>query len=1214
MSTVFEDSFSEEVWYTTYKDHNDNNIDETFRRVAKAVASVEETAELKKEWEEKFYDLLSDFKTTTGGRIYANAGTEFKGTTLMNCFVGPKPIYDQDSLKGIFDTLLAQAQTLKSEGGWGMNFSFIRPRRAFIHGIGVESPGAVKYMELFDKSSDIITAGSGFKSTNKKAKIKIRKGAMMGGLDCWHPDIEEFITAKLTEGRLSKFNISVNCSNEFMDKIVKLKELEAKGKRDSEEYENLDKWPLIFPETTFESYKAEWNGNIQEWINKGYPVKTYKTISTMGLWELIMKSTYTRNDPGVLFLDIANKTHAWSYDPRSYIQITNPCVLKGTLVNTPIGYVKVEDVKVGDKISTLHPLGYEAVNDIEVHENTPVFKIAFSDGGEQIVTAAHRYHVQRKNSNSKFIKKLRVDELQIGDLIQVEPLKNNLNKSIDYTSSNYKKGLATGILLGDGCYTDSKLKFQHAYISSNREDINYNIKVKELFNSLGYTFIKDEYSKIDKGMKLLFNTESVPKCITNLKLTSARAKDKVIPDYYFNNLERTVGIINGLLASDGNINLKSNHPQIRFDTTSKKMAQQIRLMLLTLGAHGRITKILPENINGGIIEGREIISRETKYTVNVGGSSFKNLAQFLYTNIHDGKLEKIKRGLYNSKLSDNTNCATILSIESYGEGTVYDLHCKESDTWITEGYVQQGCGEQCLPFGAVCNLGSINLVKFVTKIGFDLEKLGKYLEYMVRFLDNVNSYTKAPLVEYEESIKRRRRIGIGVMGWGSALYLLKVRFGSDKAYKIQQKLMKFFTHTVVKTSIDLAIEKGMFADCQPDKHAEAYFWKQIGLPEEEIERIANHGIRNSALFSIQPTGNTSILANIVSGGLEPVFMPEYIRTVIVSSVPEHIKDVCPKYWAGEFKETEMFKFAKEGGEEILKGKDETGTIYKIDKNRGLTKEVLCEDYAVRHLKKLGEWDSKADWAATTETLTVEEHIRDMEGFGKWVDSSMSKTVNVPHDYPYDKFQDLYLNAYKTGFLKGITTYRAGTMTTVLAAVEPKDEEGKVTITKTISPKRPKELPCDVYHSRVKNEEYYVIVGKLENDPYEVFTGRNEKEIIPKDIKEGKVVKKSKGQYFLVNDDLEVQLNDVEKHEDIDALTRLLSTSLRHGSDISFVVHQLEKTRGGMQSFGKVIARNLKRYIKDGTIVEGEFCPTCNSGLIRESGCIICKQCGFSKCG
>jgi len=205
--TVFEDAFSEEVWASTYKDHNDRNVNDTMFRVAAAAASMEKTAELRLEWTEKFYDLLSEFKATSGGRIYANAGTEWGGTTLMNCFVGPRVKEDLDSLDGILKHLYSQAHTLKSEGGWGENFSYIRPRGSFIHGIGVETPGAVKYMELFDKASEIITSGSGKKSSHSKAKGKIRKGAMMGVLDVWHPDIVEFITAKQQPGRLTKFNV-----------------------------------------------------------------------------------------------------------------------------------------------------------------------------------------------------------------------------------------------------------------------------------------------------------------------------------------------------------------------------------------------------------------------------------------------------------------------------------------------------------------------------------------------------------------------------------------------------------------------------------------------------------------------------------------------------------------------------------------------------------------------------------------------------------------------------------------------------------------------------------------------------------------------------------------------------------------------------------------------------------------------------------------------
>ena len=861
--TQFIDDFSREVWFTTYKHHSDNSINDTLARVAKAVASAEKN-DLKEEWEEKFLELLSNFKIVPGGRILANAGTDWKGTTWMNCFVGPKPKYDQDSLEGIFSVLLSQAMTLKSEGGWGMNFSFIRPRGSFIYGIGVETPGAVKYAELFNTSSDIITAGSGKKKTNKEGKIKIRKGAMMGILDCWHPDIEEWITAKLQDGRLNKFNLSVNCSNEFMDRIVEIKFIENELKKiDKQNFtsqeaslavglqskiEELNKWDLVFPDTQHPKYKEEWDGNISLWKSKGYPVKVYKTINILDLWNLIMASTYERNDPGVLFLDRANESHCWNYGgPEAHIASTNPC------------------------------------------------------------------------------------------------------------------------------------------------------------------------------------------------------------------------------------------------------------------------------------------------------------------------------------------------------------------------------GEQCLPFGAVCNLASINLTQFVKDDqSFDFEALSKYVPWAVRFLDNVNSLTGAPLPEYKESIEKRRRIGLGVMGWGSMLYMMNIRFGTNEAEVLKDKIMKTFTNMAVKASVQLANEKGMFDGCSPSKHSRHKFFKDIGIPLSVLEDMGVHGIRNSALFSCQPTGNTGVLANVVSGGIEPLFLSEYIRTVIVDECPTDVLPLCPKYWEGEFKETPMFKWVKEGEDNILKG-EHKGTIYKIDRNRGLTKEVECIDYGVRWLISKKLWNPKANWAVTASSLTVEEHITDLKGFAKWVDSSISKTVNIANDYPFEKFKDIYLNAYLSETLKGITTYRAGTMMNVLA------EKKKVNLPITTAPKRPNKLPGELHHFVLNGKKYYVAVGLFGEDrqPYEVFTGINQEKdksiFIPKECKTGEIVKKTRGKYLFISEEEEYELTNGHSDDVADGLTRMISIGLRHGSDISFVVHQLEKTKGPIVCFSKVLARTLKKYIKDGTKVSGENCPTCEHELERKEGCLTCSHCGYSKC-
>lgn len=864
MDTKFLDEFSQEVWTTTYKHNTDKTIDDTLRRVARAVGGVEKTPELRAEWEGKFYELLTDFKVTTGGRILANAGTDWKGVTLMNCFVGPKPKYDQDSIEGIMSVLLSQALTLKSEGGWGMNFSFIRPRGSFIHGIGVESPGAVKYQELFNTSSDVITSGAGKKKkSDNQGKIKIRKGAMMSVLDVWHPDIEEHITAKLQEGRLNKFNLSVNCTNEFMDRVVKIAAFK-KSREDSvtnTEYdsfsvliEGLEAWDLIFPNTKHPNYKAEWDGNMAAWKAKGYPVVIYKTIRVSDLWELIMQSTYNRNDPGVLFLDRANETHAYYYGEGAHIAATNPC------------------------------------------------------------------------------------------------------------------------------------------------------------------------------------------------------------------------------------------------------------------------------------------------------------------------------------------------------------------------------GEQCLPFGFVCNLGSLNLTQFVTPSGeFDFNKLERYVPWLVRLLDNVNDLTAAPLQEYADSIKNVRRIGMGVMGWGSLLYMLRIRFGSQNAEDLKRQIMSKLTSLGINASIDLAIEKGMFANCKPELHAAAKYFKQIGLDEKTLNRIRTHGIRNSALFSCQPTGNTGVLANVVSGGIEPLFLSEYVRTVIVDGCPAEMLPFTPKYWEGEFVETEVFKWTQEGGDKILRG-EYKGTVYKVDRNRGLTKEVACIDYGVRWLRSRGLWDAKADWAVTSSSLTVNDHLVDMKGFSIWIDSSISKTVNIDNDYPYEDFKSLYLDAYKSGVLKGITTYRAGTMMNVLAAAGSSAKKVDETLPNTASPKRPKELDGELHHFVIDGKKYYVAVGLFGKDkePYEIFTGINEAKkeaFIPKSSKTGKILKRKRGEYVYIDtDDEEYELTNGHSNDTADALTRIISTSLRHGANISFIVHQLEKTKGPIISFTKALARTLKKYIKDGTVISGEECPECSSVMTRKEGCAVCPQCGYSKCG
>ena len=348
-------------------------------------------------------------------------------------------------------------------------------------------------------------------------------------------------------------------------------------------------------------------------------------------------------------------------------------------------------------------------------------------------------------------------------------------------------------------------------------------------------------------------------------------------------------------------------------------------------------------------------------------------------------------------------------------------------------------------------------------------------------------------------------------------------------------------------------------------------------------------------------------------------MPEYIRTVIVNEVPDHIADVTPKWFEGEFHTTSFFKKAKEGDEEILKGTDEHGTVYKIDKNRGLTKEVLCEDYGVRFMKGVGEWDANADWAVTTTSLTVGDHVSDLQGFARWVDSAMSKTINVPNEYPFEKFEHIYLDSYNTGYVKGVTTYRSGTMTTVLSA---KNESGVTADDEEIikdDVKLPDSAPAVMKTIKAEGKKWYLTIVYHEdnhNRPFALFVKTNaiEKTVTANEaIDKLMVLAKRKKIPKRHRDTVESKLahdNNPSK------VARLISFLLRHGVLIKNIVATLDKVEEAYAgSFVFHIKKFLGTYIKDGEKVEDEACQSCGStNIVFREGCKLCVSCGSSKCG
>ena len=193
-------------------------------------------------------------------------------------------------------------------------------------------------------------------------------------------------------------------------------------------------------------------------------------------------------------------------------------------------------------------------------------------------------------------------------------------------------------------------------------------------------------------------------------------------------------------------------------------------------------------------------------------------------------------------------------------------------------------GEQPLPVGSVCLLGAINLTQFIKDGDWDYFGLANIIGVAVRMLDNVNDITYVPLSHQKESLQNKRRIGLGIMGYGSALMMMQLRYGSEEAIRKTEDLMKFIMNQSYKASALLAAEKGVFPLYDAEKYLQGEHVRKLNT--ETFELIRQYGIRNSHLNTIAPTGNTGILANNVSGGLEPIFSAEYIRTSICPTVPK----------------------------------------------------------------------------------------------------------------------------------------------------------------------------------------------------------------------------------------------------------------------------------------------------------------------------------------
>lgn len=524
------------------------------------------------------------------------------------------------------------------------------------------------------------------------------------------------------------------------------------------------------------------------------------------------------------------------------------------------------------------------------------------------------------------------------------------------------------------------------------------------------------------------------------------------------------------------------------------------------------------------------------------------------------------------------------------------------------------CGEIPMGNGDSCRLIHVNLPSFVnnpfqsnanidydklysvfyetTRLGDDLVTLEE--EAVGRILDivNVNDPEYTVWNKIQTTAREGRRSGIGFFGLSDMIAKLGLKFCSPESIEVVDKVCHKMMEAELDAEVDLAIERGMFPSWNKTyETADANKWYKFISSEypEQWERMQKHGRRNISFSTVAPTGTVAMVAR-ASSGIEPVFMPFYMRRRKCNSEFERV-DFTDKMGI-KFQE---FIVVHPGLEEWAK--------------------ITYPEDVVKNWK-LDKWQEvfeKSPWYGSTSPEIDWEKRVELQGVvQKYITHAISSTVNLPNDVTEDEVSKIYMTAWKTGN-KGQTIYRDGSRDGILVKAEEKRRDDKFR-SYVEAPKRPKVLPADFYTTKVKGELFYVMVGLYLDKPYEIFVfkpdlAENEK---PPKQHRGEITKIKRGVYTFKSDLFTIE-NISKDLSPIEYTVVLFSSMLlRTGANIKYVIKTAQKAKDGINGFTSALVRILSKYSPD-ELLKGETCPECGGTLVRESGCIMCKDCGYSKC-
>lgn len=635
----------------------------------------------------------------------------------------------------------------------------------------------------------------------------------------------------------------------------------------------------------------------------------------------------------------------------------------------------------------------------------------------------------------------------------------------------------------------------------------------------------------------------------------------------------------------------------RYSNSINEVSQKGRrgaLMLCCDVSHPDIKGFINSKIDHNKITGANIsIKTNREFMEGVIDYEENGNDRMFVSRFNDEKIEKYKISeLWNNIIENNLKHAEpgILFWDIIEDEAIQNCYGDKYKVLSTNP-----CGEIVGGAYSTCRLITINLFAFVRDIEtvpyFDFDEFNETIQIATRLNDDLidldiisieNIIEKIKNDVTEDDVKQRevklwenvidiakeiRQSGLGITALGDLFAGLRLRYGSEESLVLTDKIMKMLRDVAYTVSIEMAKEIGSFLVFDFEKEKGNPYLNRLYSDNPHLkEEMKKYGRRNINILTCPPCGTISLITGVTSG-IEPIFMKEYKR------------------------KRKVFNHST--------NKDE------------------WEEFTVKH-PVLEKYDFLDEYYVTSHELNPLDKVKVLSIIQKYVDNSISSTTNMPKETTTKQISDIMISSYKNR-LKGITIYVDCSRDGVLKKVENDNlEKWKSGVIK-----RPKKIDCEILFKKFKGVKFAIAIGILQNKPYEIFVLSNDFiDRLPTDINNLKpeILKVKSGVYNIVfysekeNKTIEVPLTNTDKNSDeIDGLTRMMSTLLRHNIDINTITTQLEKVRG-FDNFSKTYGRMLKKWIEDGTVINGVSCPDCSSKLVRRDGCWECfGGCGYSVC-